>query len=63
MKCPSCGYENREDAPYCDICQTPFNPPQTDNPVTTPTLEAQALQQEDADNQTEELNYYQHQTN
>jgi len=24
MKCPSCGYENREDAQYCNLCQTSF---------------------------------------
>ncbi len=24
MKCPSCGYENREDAQYCNLCQSSF---------------------------------------
>jgi uncharacterized membrane protein len=24
MKCPSCGYDNREDAPYCSMCQKSF---------------------------------------
>ena len=24
MKCPSCGYENREDAQYCNLCQVSF---------------------------------------
>lgn len=24
MKCPSCGAENSEDAPYCNLCQTSF---------------------------------------
>jgi len=24
MICPSCGYENREDARYCNLCQTSF---------------------------------------
>lgn len=24
MKCPSCGYENSDDARYCGLCQKPF---------------------------------------
>jgi hypothetical protein len=24
MKCPSCGYENKEDARYCGLCEKPF---------------------------------------
>jgi hypothetical protein len=24
MKCPSCGYENKEDAEYCNLCQRSF---------------------------------------
>jgi len=36
MKCSSCGYENREDAPYCSMCQSSFNkiPVQSSEPVT-----------------------------
>jgi hypothetical protein len=26
MKCPSCGYENSDDARYCGLCQKPFGP-------------------------------------
>jgi hypothetical protein len=35
MKCSSCGYENREDAPYCSMCQSSFNkiPVQSSEPV------------------------------
>ncbi len=28
MKCPSCGYENREGAKYCNLCLTSFVKPQ-----------------------------------
>jgi hypothetical protein len=24
MKCPSCGYENKDDARYCGLCERPF---------------------------------------
>jgi Zn-finger in Ran binding protein and others len=63
MKCPSCGYDNRENAPYCDICQTPFTPPQADTPVVISAPASQPLQPDDSLVETEELNYYQHQVN
>jgi len=37
MKCPTCGYENRESTPYCDICQTPFAGPRLDSSIATLT--------------------------
>jgi hypothetical protein len=27
MKCPSCGYNNPDDAPYCSMCQISFIKP------------------------------------
>jgi hypothetical protein len=39
MKCPSCGYENREDAQYCNLCQTSFikkPEPESPRPVRQP---------------------------
>lgn len=41
MKCPSCGYENSEDAQYCDLCQTSFVKAQPKAPgLTAPPPEA-----------------------
>jgi hypothetical protein len=34
MKCPSCGYENKEDARYCNLCQYSF----VREPAATPGL-------------------------
>jgi hypothetical protein len=36
MKCPSCGYENREDARYCNLCQTSFVKDQRELPRQSP---------------------------
>ena len=36
MKCPSCGYENKEDARYCNLCQTSFVKPQPEPPSPVP---------------------------
>ncbi len=27
MKCPSCGFDSPDDAPYCDLCKEPFRRP------------------------------------
>ncbi len=36
MKCPSCGYENREDARYCNLCQTSFIKAEPEPPGLAP---------------------------
>jgi uncharacterized membrane protein YhaH (DUF805 family) len=38
MKCPSCGYENKEDARYCNLCQTSFIKPQPESFGLAPPL-------------------------
>ena len=39
MKCPACGYNNAEGAPYCNLCQTSFVKNNEPGPVPPPPPE------------------------
>jgi hypothetical protein len=56
MKCPSCGYDNRENAPYCDICQTPFNVPQANSLMAVVSPPPRTTPADDPVDRPQELN-------
>lgn len=61
MKCPSCGYENREDARYCNLCQTSFIKPRPESPELAPPL---APRKETVpEGETGDLNWFQRHLN
>lgn len=60
MKCPSCGYENREDAQYCNLCQTSFIKAQPESPgLVAPLLGKEAV----SGGEAAELNWFQRHLN
>ena len=60
MKCPSCGYDNPENALYCGMCQKAFTKPKTETPepvhqsIATATMDVVHV---------EELNWFQRHLN
>lgn len=53
MKCPQCGYENSQDAPFCNLCQAGFGTPKgaaiaAASAVTIPSAGGSALPSVDA---------------
>ena len=61
MKCPSCGYENKEDARYCNLCQTSFvkAQPEPPRPVPPPLLKKETV----PEGETGDLNWFQRHLN
>lgn len=71
MKCPSCGYENSQDARYCGMCQVSFakanTEPERSDPLSglrsEPSQEAKKVVQKILRSQPKGLNWFQRHLN
>jgi len=70
MKCPSCGYENKEDARYCGLCEKPFgsfvsepSAPYGLAPSLEPSKEAEKTVKKILRSQSTKMNWFQRHLN